>query len=222
MRNGRKKSKLLTALLVVVSCMLLVMPVLAAPGDGSGSGQGNGTGSGLSQSFGLASSTPTDGTKDFPKNGEIKLSFNKNVVNQAVKDNNCTCIALYSADGTKVPAAIIMADDQVNPEERQNVTIKPSQELANGTAYVVKISPQLKAKNGESLGREITVNFATAAAGTVSAPSNPEQKPAPTATTAGGTAETGQKNPSLIYIVAAGAILIAGVGYLYARKAGHK
>ena len=47
---------------------------------------------------------------------EIKLSFNKNVVHMTVCDDNKQCFALYAEDGTAVPLEVIMADDQMEPE----------------------------------------------------------------------------------------------------------
>lgn len=224
MNNSRKKSKLATAILVVISCILLVMPALAGQGNGTGGGQGNGTGGGQDQPLSLVSSIPADGAKDFPVNGEIILNFNKNVVNMTVVDNNKACFGLYTSDGTQVAAEVIMADDQIDPDQRETVKIKPSQELGNGTAYIVKISPQLQSKSGDTLGQETIIKFATAAAGagasTTPANSGQEVEPAPTATDK--TSDTGTQNSNLIYILIAGVILIAGAGYWYARKARQK
>lgn len=57
-----------------------------------------------------------------------------------------------------------MADDQIQPEEKRNVSLKPLQALKPASSYIVKISPQLQAKNGTSLGHEVTVKFTTAGA----------------------------------------------------------
>jgi len=52
-----------------------------------------------------------------------------------------------------------MADDQLYPEEKRNISIKPLQKFQPGTTYILKISPQLQAKNGSTLGHEVTVSF---------------------------------------------------------------
>lgn len=222
MEKNQKKSRLAIIILVVISTLLVVMPALAGQGNGSGTGQGNGTGGGQNQPLSLVSSIPADETKDFPINGEIKLSFNKNVVNLAVKDNNKACFELYSSDGTKIPIEIIMPDDQINPELNENVTIKPSQELLGSTAYVVKISPQLQAKNGTTLGQEVTVKFTTAAAGVSTTPANSDQTVNATEKTSDENSETGEQNSNLLYIVIAGVVLIGVLWYLYTRKARQK
>ena len=155
-----EKSKLFSIIiLAVIGCLLMVMPVLAeSTGDGSGGGQG--------VPLGLDSSAPADGQKEVPLTGNIKLTFNKNVIFLGIKDANKTCFSLIAAGGGKVPIEVIMADDQTPEgfELRRDISIRPLQQLKPGTAYAVKISPQLQAKNGTSLGHEVTVNFVTAGA----------------------------------------------------------
>lgn len=147
------------ALLVI---LLLITPVLAGEGDGSGGGQG--------VPLGLASSIPADGQQGVSIKPEIKLTFNKNVISLEIRDANKNCFSLVSAHGSMVPIEVVMADDQIYPEEKRNISLKPLQQLQPGTAYTVKISPQLQAKNGTSLGHEVTVKFVTQGA----APLSPE------------------------------------------------
>jgi len=154
------------AFLIILSCVMLVIPALAGEGDGSGGGS--------NIPLGLASSTPADGQTGVALQPEIKLTFNKNVINLAIRDANKNCIALVSVVGSNVPIEVIMADDQLYPEEKRNISVKPLQALQPGTAYTLKISPQLQAKNGTSLGHEVTVKFVTA--GTAAA--SPEPAPA--------------------------------------------
>lgn len=141
--------------LAVLACALLVLPAMAE-GDGDGSGGGKGV------PLGLTSSNPADGQKDVPVKGDIQLTFNKNVIFLGIRDANKTCFSLSAADGSQVPIEVIMADDQLEFEKRRDIALRPLEELKPGTAYVVRISPQLQAKNGSSLGHEVTVNFVTA------------------------------------------------------------
>ena len=153
-----KKSRLFSIIIMtVIGCLLMALPALAA-GDGSGGGQG--------VPLGLDSSAPADGQKDVPLTGDIKLTFNKNVIFLGIKDANKTCFSLIAAGGSEVPIEVIMADDQTPEgfELRRDISIRPLQKLKPGTAYAVKISPQLQAKNGTSLGHEVNVNFVTAGA----------------------------------------------------------
>lgn len=169
-------------ILLLLSCILMAAPVLAeGTGDGSGGGQ--------AVPLGLASSIPADGAKDVSLTSDIKLTFNKNVIYLAIRENNKKCFSLVAADGSKVPIEVIMADDQIHPEEKRNVSIHPLQEFKLGTAYTLKISPDLQAKNGTSLGHEAAINFVTAGTAVKPAPAartdesvKPEEtKPTPAA-----------------------------------------
>lgn len=193
----RKNSRLFIILIMtMIGCLLMALPVLA--------GQGNGSGGGKNDPLSLVSSSPVNGQKDFPINGEIKLKFNKNVVNLAVKDNNKTCFVLAASDGNKIPIEVIMPDDQMNPEQNENVSLKPLQELKNGTAYVVKISPQLQAKAGASLDKEVTINFVTEGIASNTIPTKPEEK---------------EKTVWDTIFIAAGVVVIAVlVSFVYRRR----
>lgn len=140
-------------------CLLMMLSIIAAPVAKAGSGDGSGGGKGNPLS--LAGSSPANGEQDVPLAGEIKLSFNKNVVHMTVCDDNKQCFALYAEDATAVPLEVIMADDQMEPEKRRDIVLKPQQELAPGTSYTVKIAPALRAKNGTTLGVETAVTFTT-------------------------------------------------------------
>lgn len=129
-------------------------PVIA--GDGSGGGKNN--------PLALVSSSPADGQQNVNTVTEIKLSFSKNVVYMTVREQNQKCFTLCSQQGEQIPTQVIMADDQIEPEKRREVILKPLQELEPGTTYVVKVAPQLESKSGVSLGNEVTVTFTTAGA----------------------------------------------------------
>lgn len=150
----KTRSSLVLAL-VVLFCLFLTLPVLAEGGSGDGSGGGH------DAPLGLASSSPADGASNVAVNTQIKLTFNKNVINMSVKDNNVKCFALYN-NGQQVPISVIMADDQIQPEYKREVTIAPQQSLQPGSSYTLKISPELQAKSGSVLGQEVKVSFTTA------------------------------------------------------------
>lgn len=124
-------------------------------------GQGDGSGGGQDQPLSLLSSTPADGAQDMAVDTQIKLSFNKNVVNMTVKDNNQKCFTL-TADNQAVPFDVIMADDQVQPEGKRDVILRPRNGLSAGTKYLITISPMLQAKSGVVLGHEVKIAFSTA------------------------------------------------------------
>lgn len=154
----RRRARLpLILLLGVFCCTMAVLPALAGQGDVSGGGKNN--------PLSMESSSPADGQKNVALPVEIKCSFSKNVVNMTVSDNNKKCFALYSADGKKVPVEVVMADDQVDPENRRNIVLRPLQGLEPGTTYTVKVAPELQSKSGVNLGEEVVITFTTAGEG---------------------------------------------------------
>lgn len=156
MNPVRKKSWRWSALVLVMIANLFVIPWSAFAGDGDGSGAGKDV------PLALASSAPTNGQTGVSLQPVIKLIFNKNIINLAIRDANKNCFSLVSSAGTNVAIEVIMADDQMYPEEKRNVILKPLQTLKPNNTYTVKISPQLQAKNGTGLGHEVTVKFTTA------------------------------------------------------------
>lgn len=110
--------------------------------------------------FQLVESTPANSKVDVELNVEIKLLFNKNVVNFSVKDNNANCIKLYNDAGQAVSADLIFPDDQVDPEKKREIYIKPT-ELKENTKYTIEISKDMLAKNGNTLGETVFISFTT-------------------------------------------------------------
>lgn len=92
---------------------------------------------------------------------EITLSFNKNVVNDAVKDKNKTCFSLTDAAGAGFPFQVNMAEDQPGSDASRVITLKLVKEFAPNTTYTLKISPELQAKNGSVTGKTITIKLST-------------------------------------------------------------
>lgn len=148
-----KFTPLLILLLTLLLSALLAIPVLAGDGDGSGGGQG--------VPLQLAASSPSNGQSGVAVTAEIKLTFNKNVINMTVKENNQKCFSLTSADGKNIPIQVIMADDQINPELKREVGIKPLQVLESGTTYTLNIDGKMQGKSGAVLGSDVKIAFTT-------------------------------------------------------------
>ncbi|WP_195269614.1 Ig-like domain-containing protein [Eubacterium sp. 1001713B170207_170306_E7] len=194
----KRKFKLTGILVALLLALSLGNTVLAAGGNGSGGGGGNGSGS--DEPLTIVSSTPADGETSASVSDPIKIEFSKNVVNAEVKDGNMTAIALYK-DGAPVAAEVTMADDQVEPDLRNFITITPSSPLEPGTEYQIKIADSLTAKSGASLGEEKTLTFKTA--GTAPAAASEEK------TTAENTAaENPASGNTTLYILLGVAVVI--------------
>lgn len=163
-----KKIRLETSSFLVIFSMIMLMflsmPALAGEGDGSGGGQG--------EPLRLDSSSPYNGESGVSTDVLITMTFNKNVVNMTVSDNNLNCFSLYAADGSKVPVEVIMADDQIYPEKKREIVLKPLQALKHNTAYTVKVSSALQSKSGNIMSGDLTITFITAKGVTVPSENN--------------------------------------------------
>lgn len=161
-----KKRRLETSCLLVIFSMIMLiflsMPALAGEGDGSGGGQG--------EPLRLDSSSPYNGQSGVPTDVLITMTFNKNVVNMTVSDNNLNCFSLYAADGSMIPVEVIMADDQVEPEKKRIISLQPLQALKHNIAYTVKVSSALQSKSGNILSGDLTITFITAEVSAAASP----------------------------------------------------
>lgn len=111
--------------------------------------------------FCLEDSLPQNSAADVELDSNIKLLFNKNVVNMTVKENNSKCIKLKDEDGQVVPSELIFPDDQVEPDKKREIYIDPAEDLKENTTYTVEISPDMLAKNGSTLGEAVYISFTT-------------------------------------------------------------
>lgn len=122
---------------------------------------GDGSGGGKSEPLALVSSSIANGETNVSLKPEIKLTFSKNIVNMKVIENNKNCFSLMTADGIAVPFNLILADDQIDFERRNDAVIIPKADLNPGTTYSVKISSSLQSKSGVTTGKETKITFTT-------------------------------------------------------------
>ena len=154
-----------------ICVLLLALLLTIALGVNALAGNGDGSGGGKDQPLALASSTVPDGSTDVPTELSVTLTFNKNVVNFTVKDNNMGCFRLLDSAGNAAPITVLMGDDQVDPDCKRIVGIQASG-LAAGETYTLIISGSLQAKSGATLGSDVSIRFTTAGAA-------PAETPAP-------------------------------------------
>lgn len=179
MKRKYVSRSVLTFLLVLLLTVSFGGSALAAGGNGSGGGSGSGdgsgqaattettipgsgdgTGGGSEEPLALVSMTPSSGTADVAVDAVITLEFSKNVAYATVRDGNLKAVTLW-ADDTQVPADITMADDQLEPDLRNFITITPTEALKEGTVYTVKVDSTLTAKSGAVLSAPLEMKFTT-------------------------------------------------------------
>ena len=101
-------------------------------------------------------------SEDGTRTTQIELVFSKNVVNLAVSENNKTCFKVLSKDdGMEIPVQVQMADDQIEREKRNIITLVIEKPLEPWKAYQIIISPELESKSGEKLEKELVLEFVT-------------------------------------------------------------
>ncbi|GEM_PF-248069 len=133
--------KRITALLMLTVLLIAVVPALALEFEGS---------------------NLKDGSTGVAVDSQIDLFFGSNVVNLRVKENNLKCFTLVDEQNQVVPIEVIMPDDQIEPDKKREITIKPISPLKSDTEYKLYISPELQAKNGSTLGKTVIISFTTA------------------------------------------------------------
>jgi len=84
-------------------------------------------------------------SEDGTRTTQIELVFSKNVVNLAVSEHNKTCFKVLSKDEeVEIPVQVQMADDQIEREKRNIITLVIEKPLEPLKAYQIIISPELE------------------------------------------------------------------------------
>lgn len=148
--------KLVVLLMMVMVLGMSSMAVVAGDGNGGGDAKLEIT----------DASTVVDGQTSVAVDEEIKLVFSNNVVNMKVKDNNMACFTMTDGSGTDIAIEVVMGDDQIDKDIKNDVIIKPSSALKAGESYTITVNEAMVAKNGSALGKEKTITFETATSGT--------------------------------------------------------
>ena len=170
---NRRLLKIIGVVLTVILLLTLSVPLVFAAngsgggggtGGGTGGGSGGGTGGGSEDPLALVSATPADGAVNVMQPLEIKLVFNKNVAHMSVRDANAQKFSLSDPTGVVVPLTVQIADDQIEPEKREEVILIPKEQLASDTIYTIIISAGLESKSNTVLAQDMKLTFRTAAA----------------------------------------------------------
>lgn len=112
---------------------------------------------------------PLNFVRSIPRNGAtnvspnlrtIRLFFSLNVVNNSVWDNNQNQIRLFRGD-TRVAIRVSRISDLVNFARRREIFVRPVNGLRPNTSYRLVILPNLRGRNGRTLGKTVTIRFRT-------------------------------------------------------------
>lgn len=174
--------------------IFIIALFLLAAGTGfalAGDGNGDGSGGGQKNPLVIESSFPADGAANVADLESIKVVFSKNIAYMTIRDNNKKCVSLWSGN-ENIPCEIIIADDQIEREKRNDIIIKPLQPFEKGKTYRVEFAPELESKSGVTLGEKATITFTMA--GESSAPQKEEPVLKETPDAADSTADQEEKD----------------------------
>lgn len=105
--------------------------------------------------------TITGGESQASLTPTIFLTFNKNVVNAAVKENNRGCFAVTDETGKAIAIQVVFPDDQVDPTQKRNVYINATGSLNPAISYTLTISDKIQAKSGSMMTESFSRSFKT-------------------------------------------------------------
>lgn len=177
----RSKLKFVSTILIILFMQLSAL-AYAAQGGEQGSSPGIPGKKPLSlSSVTLAGGGNVQNATDIPTEPQFILEFDKNVVNSVIWEGNSKCFSLISADKEAVPVRVTKIDDTIDVTQRQNIFVQPVKPLRPGTAYYLQISPELKGKNGVTLGgtnsEGISISFKTKGEAATQSLENANRKP---------------------------------------------
>lgn len=159
-------------MVVLIATGILLLSSLAGGQLGAADSNGDGSGGGQDNPLTIESSIPANGATGVASLEHIKIVFNKNVAYLTIREKNMQCVSLWSGS-QRIPAEIIIADDQVEREKRNDVLVKPKQSLKAGTTYRVEIAPEMQSKSGVILGQKATITFTMAGGSQAPTPVTP-------------------------------------------------
>lgn len=119
-----------------------------------GSGTGTGGGNNPLAFAGATVNGETLGSAELEGTETIAIAFNRGMKTNEADNANLICVV--KADGTKADYTVLPVDDS-QEETKRIVNVKLNG--LEGGEYTLKIGADVKANNGNTLGKEETVNF---------------------------------------------------------------
>ena len=121
-------------------------------------------GGGRGEPLTLADTSIVDGM--IKPDESIILTFSNNVINEDVRENNAKAFSMYDSGGNEVSIEVIIPDEQINPDAKRIIEVKPASSLEEGAAYTLVVSKEIRAKNGAQAEVDYQIGFMVAGSGT--------------------------------------------------------
>lgn len=149
--------RLFAFLMAIALAILMPVHAFAAGGNGSGGGKGNGSGGGSAEALTVESASIEDGAQIGSKD-TITLVFSKNVCNQSVRENNAQLVTLTDSTGSPVAVDVVLCDDQIEPEKKNNIEITFTEPLTAGS-YTLTAQAGITSKSGAVMAKDYVLTF---------------------------------------------------------------
>lgn len=151
--------------LFLFMAMILVMPVTAfasgnGGGGGNGGGKGDGSGGGNGEALTVESASIEDGAS-LDAEDSITLVFSKNICHASVREKNMSLAVLKDAAGNEIEIEVLLCDDQIEPEKKNDMIINPVAALAAGD-YVLTIKAGVTSKSEVVMDKDYVLKFTVA------------------------------------------------------------
>lgn len=109
----------------------------------------------------LESTNPEDGAVDIDIDSLILFTFEKNVSNKEVKDENIKLFTMTKENGEEVEIEVTVEDDEISPENKREIKIKPKNPLEEETKYTITALKGIKSKGGQVTEEDYSISFTT-------------------------------------------------------------
>lgn len=203
--------------------LALAMPAVALAAGGNGSGGGNGggggKGGGSSEPLTVSAASIEEGAS-IAAGDSITLTFSKNVCDSAVREANAGLVSLATVEDVAVEADVVLADDQIEPEKKNDITVTPKAPLAPGS-YVLTAKAGITSKSSDVLAQDYLLTFTVEGAAPAASDDAAAADTAAASDAADGTAANaggGISIVTVIAIIAVAALIIAGVVLAMRKK----
>ncbi len=108
--------------------------------------------------FNFEKSSPKESSKGVPvDNSSVKLYFDKKIYNPDNAEKNSKCFKLTDEKGKKVPLKILYSEK----EDGMVLVLVDGKRLKEKTKYKLEVSGDLKAENGDVLGKDLVIHYET-------------------------------------------------------------
>lgn len=159
--------------LLTAAVLTAALPMTAYAGGGGGGGGGKNKAANAEPLTVESASIENDAL--ISAEDTITLVFSKNVCDASVREANTGFVLLTNGEDQEVAVEVILTDDQIEPDKKNDMTIAPVEPLEPGE-YTLTVKAGVAAKSGSVTKEDYTLTFV------VEAPPEETTEPTPVET----------------------------------------